>query len=721
MADKSIVGYCEPWSVRAGQTIAFKVSSEAAGAAKARLHKIVCADCEHEGLLDMPLVPEVEGIDFFASPQITRAGSYAYIAPNPILSAAHSFTFFAAISPWLLDRQQSVLEFNGVSFSLTKYGQLKAQFAEQILVSDLPLAAKLWQLVGVGIDVESGVFKLFHLPIETQLSSPWLPLEGGQKVLQLNLTSYQSLNHRFDGQLTLAKGFYGRVDTPTIVKGIVDSKVALTLLERPQDIRVLWQLDFGQGIKESLAVDVGSFNLPTQLINHPTRAVQGFRWDGQFHHWPHAPSHYSAAHFHADDMTNAHWETSFEFLIPHNLKSGIYCFRIQCEADDFDEVVFFVRPALMAIQSAVAFLVPSYSYQAYANAPSHMMAPAPAASEVAKANEAWLSQHQEIGKSLYELHDDTSGVHYSTRHRPILNVKPFNRAWQFVADTHLCAWFAKKGIEYDVLTDEDLHTEGVSALTTYRCVVTGSHPEYWSSPMMDGLKAYLQNGGHLMYLGGNGFYARIAVSSIDSGLVEARRAEGGTRPWISEAGEYALGFTGEMGGMWRRLGYAPNKIVGVGMAAQGFEKSTHYRVANDAWKSRVAWILKGIEGDKIGEQGLWGGGAAGQEVDRFDLTLGSPSHAIVLASSEGFGPDMALTHEELLSHTPLSFAVKPSKRARADIVYFETANSGAVFSVGSIAWIGALLINGGENNVSRVTLNVLREFANVIPSTPSRL
>ena len=49
-------------------------------------------------------------------------------------------------------------------------------------------------------------------------------------------------------------------------------------------------------------------------------------------------------------------------------------------------------------------------------------------------------------------------------------------------------------------------------------------------------------------------------------------------------------------------------------------------------------------------------------------------------------------------------------RVRADMTYFETARGGAVFSVGSINWIGSLTFNEAVNNVSKVTENVLRRF-----------
>ena len=52
---------------------------------------------------------------------------------------------------------------------------------------------------------------------------------------------------------------------------------------------------------------------------------------------------------------------------------------------------------------------------------------------------------------------------------------------------------------------------------------------------------------------------------------------------------------------------------------------------------------------------------------------------------------------------------------RADIVFFETPNGGAVFSTGSIAWCGSLSHNGYDNNVSRITGNVLRRFLDPTP------
>ena len=47
---------------------------------------------------------------------------------------------------------------------------------------------------------------------------------------------------------------------------------------------------------------------------------------------------------------------------------------------------------------------------------------------------------------------------------------------------------------------------------------------------------------------------------------------------------------------------------------------------------------------------------------------------------------------------------------RADMIYFEVPGGGKVFSVGSITFCGSLPWNGGNNDISQLVENVLREF-----------
>jgi N,N-dimethylformamidase len=51
----------------------------------------------------------------------------------------------------------------------------------------------------------------------------------------------------------------------------------------------------------------------------------------------------------------------------------------------------------------------------------------------------------------------------------------------------------------------------------------------------------------------------------------------------------------------------------------------------------------------------------------------------------------------------------------ASIVFFETKSGGAVYSVGSMAYIGALNHNGFDNDIARMTGNVLKRFSDPTP------
>ena len=62
-----------------------------------------------------------------------------------------------------------------------------------------------------------------------------------------------------------------------------------------------------------------------------------------------------------------------------------------------------------------------------------------------------------------------------------------------------------------VYTDIDLHDDG-SFLNAYKCVVIQTHPEYWSAAECQKLDAYVHNGGHIVYLGGNAAYRQTVMS-----------------------------------------------------------------------------------------------------------------------------------------------------------------------------------------------------------------
>ncbi len=242
-------------------------------------------------------------------------------------------------------------------------------------------------------------------------------------------------------------------------------------------------------------------------------------------------------------------------------------------------------------------------------------------------------------------------------------------------------------------------------------MLTGSHPEYHTEGTLDALQAYTESGGRLMYLGGNGFYWRVALSPKVPGAIEVRRTEGGIRTWAAEPGEYYHSFDGAYGGLWRRSDRPPNLSAASASPARAPSWAIHYRQSPAARDNTHAWVFEGVKDELFGGYGFSGGGAAGFELDRLDHRLGSPLNAVVLASSEGHDrKNFVVVHEERLGFTTTIPGQTLEQLIRADMTYIEKPKGGAVFSVGSITYCGSLPHNKFDNDVSRLTFNVVNRF-----------
>ncbi|MCG8356183.1 MAG: LamG domain-containing protein, partial [Kiloniellales bacterium] len=714
------------------ETIAFKVSSASAEPYEARLVRVICGDPNPAGpgILEEPVSSAFEG-RYPSRAQTLHLGSYARVPVGDGLGALTSFTLLATIWPTLPDKgEQAVISHGGGAagrgFALTidpEQGatlRLGREGGEDPRISvGRPLRQRVWYRIWASLDTETGRVCVG----QTALDGPWAQDDSGLATASL------------DGPVALDAGgdlliaglvgdpvtghFNGKIEAPTIydraliadeVPGAATGEIGVGLLAR-------W--DFSQAIPSTRIIDVGPQGLHGELVNLPARAMTGSTWNGREMCWRHAPEDYGAIHFHDDDIYDAGWETDFTFTVPDELPSGIYAARLRC-GEHQDTMPFVVCPPKGRRRADLCVIIPTITYAIYGNHARPDFSEAWTRRATEWPAYPWNpAQHREYGLSTYNVHNDGSGICHAAHLRPLMTVKQGYFTFpaeigsglrHYQADTHLIAWLESKAIAYDLMTDLELHREGAAALGGYRCVLTASHPEYHTAETLDALTAYRDGGGRLGYLGGNGFYWRVALHSELPGAIEIRRGEGGIRAWAAEPGEYYNAFDGNYGGLWRRNARPPQLLAGVGFSAQGKFNGSYYRRTSDARDSRVSWIFEGITDERLGDFGLSGGGAAGYELDRADPRLGTPAHTLVVARSEGHGEDFVLVPEEQLTHITTWPGEPPEVLIRADMAFFETPRGGAVFSVGSITFCGSLMHAGGDNNISRLLENVVRRF-----------
>jgi N,N-dimethylformamidase len=707
-AELPITGYLDRFSHRPGERFAAKVSVPGGGAAQARLVRVISGDPNPEGpgLRFEDCSAQFEHA-FEARHQPIRRGSYARIAtppqraPGPCTWSALAFleTQPPADAALLSEEQPGATVTMGVGSSgaWAEIGGIRVE-------TGAPWPLRQWMRVWLSADPGTGEITLSQQPLAgmattARASHPGVRLpDGGGALLLAARDAAQPRAH-----------FTGRLEAPALHAGCH--------LAWP-DATPLAAWNFAEGITTQAITDTGPQACHGVLVNAPTRAMAGSLWTGAEMSWRHAPAHYGAIHFHADDLGDCGWDTDFEFLVPDGLRSGAYALHLTCAAGE-DWLPLYILPPKGMAGADVAFLASTFTYQAYAN---HSRGNADAAYRARVA--AWGAypynpdDYPIYGRSTYNRHEDNSGIALSSRLRPILTMRPglltFNDPLgsglrHYPADTHLLAWMEAKGIDFDVVTDEDLHEEGAPLLAPYKVVLTGSHPEYHTAETLDALTEYTRGAGRMMYLGGNGFYWRIACVPELPGMMEVRRAEGGIRAWAANPGEYYHQLDGQYGGLWRRNGRPPQKLAGVGFSGQGMFEGTHYRKLPAA--ADHAWVFEGVPEDTFGDYGLSGGGAAGFELDRADYTLGTPANAVILARSEDPPASFVTVPEELLSHVNTISGEKADALKRAEIVYFTTPGGGAVFAVGSITWCGSLWQDGAfQGPVSRIMENVVRRF-----------
>ena len=756
MAEIKLFGYTNKLSVKPGENIDFHVSADGTQSADAQLVRIIHGD-EHPngpGYMDEEIESDLNG-KWDVKKQFTQLGSFLRVNdPNNLLAIDGDFTVFGYINPstpntgahqWLFCRWDNKTN-KGYGIGINKDGYLELVVGNgkevDYLYSELPLVKKVWYFVGATFNYKTGEATLYQEGVVNRYNS----LLG--KVVPYDYRSHTKTTFRFkqvnDPQTPFiiagaiddheirgkfVSGTYaGKIDRHGVCNKVLSKeeldKICLGELPDKNSLVAYWDTTEGHtenGIGNDV-IDVGPNKLNSTGFNHPVRCMTGWNWSGKNDCFRLSPKEYGGIDFHPDAITDAGWDVAKTFTLPENLKSGVYAFRLRAgngKGLGEEYIVFFVRAKKP--KAKICFLVPTASYLAYANEKLSFEAQIiqPMTGQPPTITDIDVEQYKnpEFGLSTYDSFADGAGVCFTSYKRPILNMRPKYRTsgmgitWQLPADLSIIGWLEHHYKDaYEIVTDEDLHKEGLDAIKPYNCVISGTHPEYTSEKMLDAMEDFVAEGGRFIYMGGNGFYWVVGFYDDQPWCMEVRKLDAGMRAWAAKPGEYYMQTTGERGGLWRMRGRAPQKFSGVGFIAEGFDTAEPYRKMPDAWHRTVSWITEGVEGEIFGDHGLAYGGAAGIELDRYDLSLGTPPHTKIVASSGGHSDNYVLVTEELL-YAYAGLVGSLDYRIRADMTYFTAPNDGAVFCTGSIGYGQALPSNNFSNSASTVLKNVVDAFA----------
>ncbi|MEM6348614.1 MAG: N,N-dimethylformamidase beta subunit family domain-containing protein [Bacteroidota bacterium] len=260
-------------------------------------------------------------------------------------------------------------------------------------------------------------------------------------------------------------------------------------------------------------------------------------------------------------------------------------------------------------------------------------------------------------------------------------------------DVYLAELIDSLGYEFDAFPATYLQTHP-ELLQRYEVLTISTHSEYWSREMIEGLNAYLAQGGNFLSFSGN------------------------TAAYLSEYDPTAQQLTVHKDdglSQWKNLDTTGLRSFGTEYIYMGFHTYAPYEVLID-----TTWLLDGTQlkqGDLFGErsetydysvfyQGFGKGlsvlrrkgqygAASGLEIDK--VYPGTPENFVLVAS--GLNPELQGAGE-VYPETEFAW----SSQTGADLGYYEHTGGGLVFNTGSMAFTGAI---PHDANIKQMIANLL--------------
>ena len=356
-----ILGYADRFSVAPGDSIRFMVSCDGHKKYDAQIVRLIHGDTNPagEGYREEEIAADVNG-SYRGRLQRAYSGSYVLVPGKPPLAALTSFTVAAMIWPTTpakgrqgLVSQWDAAQKRGWALVIDEAGSAALVLgdgqSEQIFSAGPKLLPREWYCVGASYDAQTGRAVVWQHPVnDLRRRHPWRGDPGGRVQFrrQRRAAGHGSLGQRQRGKARrLCRPLQRQDRFAAAVQPCARSQGGRPLGARadggpaPRHRR---GLGFRRDITTIRVRDLSPSKLHGKAVNLPARAMKGYNWTGAEMNWTARPEQYGAIHFHDDDIYDAGWEPDFAFTVPEGLRSGIYAARLRAGEDE-DHIPFFVR------------------------------------------------------------------------------------------------------------------------------------------------------------------------------------------------------------------------------------------------------------------------------------------------------------------------------------------------------------------------------------------
>ncbi len=350
--------------------------------------------------------------------------------------------------------------------------------------------------------------------------------------------------------------------------------------------------------------------------------------------------------------SGCNWNETFSLTVPAEWGSGIYSAACTDSGGNKCDVTFVVKPAFKK-RAQVTVL--------------------------ANVN-TWLAYNGWGGQSKY------SGLARTSFHRPMPGAAPEGELHLTRGELWVLGWLEKQGHRPDIYTDIDFHNHGCDA-GQYPCLVLSTHPEYWTTRMYDNLKAYLDAGGSVAYLAGNGVFENGEYDGGQTEIVFRLGIEGGPR----------------VNALFRTLARPERSVLGVATERCGVVGSPYVvQMADHALFAGTGLT----NGDTFGNTGLNTGGGSNGKASAWEVDTSNGPGATTLPPAACDIEPAAFPPSTLPAGLVVLASGAPDANGPgADMTFYEHPGGGFVFAVGSLTFGGSLVIDPVMGTVMR---NVLR-------------